>query len=57
MAEYIAKWGRRVGYDLNAQPSEGQKTHAIIQVLRAAGLWWLPLQVLQRLRPPEYQNS
>lgn len=36
MAEYIAKWGRRVGFDLNAEPSEGQKTHAIIQVLHAA---------------------
>ena len=36
MAEYIAKWGRRVGFDLNVEPSEGQKTHAIIQVRHVA---------------------
>lgn len=32
MKEYIAKWGRRVGFDLDAVPTEDKKTHAIIQV-------------------------
>jgi hypothetical protein len=33
MQLYIQKWGRRVGFDLNAQPSDEALTHAIIQVL------------------------
>lgn len=32
MREYIAKWGRRVGFDLDVVPTEDKKTHAIIQV-------------------------
>jgi hypothetical protein len=32
MKEYIAKWGSRVGFDLDVVPTEETKTHAIIQV-------------------------
>lgn len=32
MQLYIQKWGRRVGFDLNVQPSDEALTHAIIQV-------------------------
>lgn len=36
MQLYIQKWGRRVGFDLNVQPSDEALTHAIIQVLASA---------------------
>lgn len=36
MQLYIQKWGRRVGFDLNVQPSDEALTHAIIQVLLGA---------------------
>lgn len=39
MQLYIQKWGRRVGFDLNVQPSDEALTHAIIQVLLPLSRW------------------
>jgi len=57
MAEYIAKWGRRVGFDLNAEPSEGQKTHAIIQAAERAGRTTRDKSSLPRATPAELEEA